>query len=89
MLRDREIGNYGDYYTPERVVPGSKNSSSKPWFCIYPLGTDFSYEPDAAKHKGTAWIIQNLVDTVAKGGGLMIGVGPSAHGEFHRRRSGR
>ena len=24
-----------------------------------------------------------LVDTVAKGGGLMIGVGPSARGEFH------
>lgn len=83
MLRDRGIGNYGDYYTPERVVPGSKNSSDKPWFCIYPLGTDFSYEPDAAKYKGAEWIIQTLVDNVAKGGGLMIGVGPSAHGEFH------
>jgi alpha-L-fucosidase len=23
------------------------------------------------------------VDTLAKGGGLMVGVGPSAHGEFH------
>ena len=83
MLRDRGIGNYGDYYTPERVVPGSKEASDKPWFCIYPLGTDFSYEPDAAKYKGTAWIVQNLVDTVAVGGGLQIGVGPSPHGEFH------
>jgi hypothetical protein len=25
MLRNRGIGNYGDYYTPERVVPGSKD----------------------------------------------------------------
>jgi alpha-L-fucosidase len=83
MLRDRGIGNYGDYYTPERVVPGSKQTSDKPWFCISPLGTDFSYEPDAAKYKGTEWIVQNLADTVAKGGGLMIGVGPSSHGEFH------
>lgn len=83
MLRDRGIGNYGDYYTPERVVPGSKEASAKPWFSIYPLGTDFSYEPDAAKYKGTQWIVQNLVDTAAKGGGLMIGVGPSSHGEFH------
>lgn len=83
MLRDRGIGNYGDYYTPERAVPGSKEASDKPWFCINPLGTDFSYEPDAAKYKGTAWIVQNLADTVAKGGGLMIGVGPSSHGEFH------
>jgi alpha-L-fucosidase len=83
MLRNRGIGNYGDYYTPERVVPGSTQSSKKPWFTIYPLGTDFSYEPDPAKYKGTAWIVHNLADAVAKGGGLEIGVGPSAHGEFH------
>lgn len=83
MLRDRGIGNYGDYYTPERVVPGSKEASDKPWFTIYPLGTDFSYDPDAAKYKGTEWIVRNLADAVAKGGGFMIGVGPSAHGEFH------
>jgi alpha-L-fucosidase len=83
MLRDRGIGNYGDYYTPERVIPGSKEASDKPWFCINPLGTDFSYEPDVEKYKGTEWIVKNLADTVAKGGGLMIGVGPSSHGEFH------
>jgi len=83
MLRDRGIGNYGDYYTPERVIPGSEGASDKPWFCIYPLGTDFSYEADAAKYKGTEWIVHNLADTVAKGGGLMVGVGPSAQGEFH------
>jgi alpha-L-fucosidase len=83
MLRNRGIGNYGDYYTPERVIPSSRTVSDKPWFCIYPLGTDFSYEPDARKYKGTQWIIRNLADTVAKGGGLEIGIGPSAHGEFH------
>ena len=83
MLRDRGIGNYGDYYTPERVVPGSKVITTKPWFCIYPLGTNFSYEPDSTKYKGTKWIVDTLVDTVAKGGGLMVGVGPSANGEFH------
>jgi len=83
MLRDRGIGNYGDYFTPERVVPGSKETTDKPWFTIYPLGTDFSYEPDAAKYKGTEWIVHNLADAVAKGGGLQVGVGPSAHGEFH------
>ncbi|MGB6742079.1 MAG: alpha-L-fucosidase [Terracidiphilus sp.] len=83
MLRRRGIGNYGDYFTPERVVPGSKEATDKPWFTIYPLGTDFSYEPDAAKYKGTEWIVHNLADAVSKGGGLQIGVGPSAHGEFH------
>ena len=83
MLRNRGIGNYGDYYTPERVVPGSKQVSDKPWFSIYPLGTDFSYDPEPKNYKGTRWIVHNLVDAVAKGGGFMVGVGPSAHGEFH------
>jgi alpha-L-fucosidase len=27
--------------------------------------------------------VRNLADSTAKGGGFMIGVGPSAHGEFH------
>lgn len=83
MLRNRGIGSYGDYFTPERVIPGSNQKTAMPWFCIYPLGTDFSYEPDAAKYKGTEWIVSNLADTVAKGGGLMVGVGPSVNGEFH------
>ena len=83
MLRDRGIGNYGDYFTPERAIPRSQEESQKPWFCINPLGSDFSYEPDATKYKGVRWIVESLIDTVAKGGGLMIGVGPSSHGEFH------
>lgn len=83
MLRHRGIGNYGDYYTPERVVPGSKETSDKPWFTIYPLGSNFSYDPEAANYKGTRWIVHNLADAVAKGGGLQVGVGPDAHGEFH------
>jgi alpha-L-fucosidase len=83
MLRTRGIGCYGDYVTPERVVPGSNQAVMLPWFCIYPLGTNFSYDPDAANYKGTRWIVHTLADNVAKGGGLMIGVGPSAHGEFH------
>jgi len=83
MLRQRGIGNYGDYYTPERAIPQSQESSDKPWFTIDPLGTDFSFDPDGAKYKGTHWIVLSLVDAVAKGGGLEIGVGPSPGGEFH------
>jgi alpha-L-fucosidase len=46
MLRNRGIGNYGDYFTPERAIPESMVGSDKPWFCINPLGTDFSYDPN-------------------------------------------
>ena len=41
MFRARGIGNYGDYYTPERYVPGGKGTTNIPWFVIYPLGQRF------------------------------------------------
>ncbi|MFN8091145.1 MAG: alpha-L-fucosidase [Vicinamibacteria bacterium] len=83
MLRARGIGNYGDYYTPEGFVPGRPENTAMPWFVIYPLGRSFSYEPDPARHKGGAWIVRNLIDAVAKGGGFMVGIGPDANGRFH------
>ncbi|MGD0910629.1 MAG: alpha-L-fucosidase [Terracidiphilus sp.] len=83
MLRARGIGNYGDYYTPEGFVPASKEATNMPWFVIYPLGSSFSYDPDASKYKGAAWIISNLIDITAKGGNFMVGVGPSGQGSFH------
>jgi alpha-L-fucosidase len=85
MFRCRGIGNYGDYYTPEQFVPGSKENTDMPWMVIYPLAGDgiWSYQPDASKYKDGAWIIANLVDTVAKGGNFMVGIGPDATGQFH------
>ncbi len=83
MFRNCGIGNYGDYHTPERVVPGDKTQSNMPWMVIYPLGTNFSYEGDAAKHKGAKWVIDNLADSVAKGGNFMVGIGPDGTGRFH------
>jgi len=77
------IGNYGDYYTPEGFVPGEKGNTDMPWMVIYPLGRYFSYDPDGSKYKGGEWIVQNLVDTVAKGGNFMVGIGPDGSGRFH------
>jgi len=83
MLRARGIGNYGDYYTPEGFVPGSPENTDMPWFVIHPLGSSFSYDPVADNHKGAGWIIRNLVDSVAKGGNFMVGIGPDGSGRFH------
>jgi alpha-L-fucosidase len=83
MLRARGIGNYGDYYTPEGFVPGEKANTDAPWFVIYPLGSSFSYEAVAQNYKGAAWVIFNLIDSVAKGGNFMVGIGPDGEGRFH------
>ena len=83
MLRARGIGNYGDYYTPEGFVPGSKSNTNTPWMVIYPLAKGFSYDPDASHYKGASWIVKNIVDTAAKGGSFQVGVGPDGTGRFH------
>jgi alpha-L-fucosidase len=83
MLRARGIGNYGDYYTPEGFVPGSKEATDVPWFVIHKLGPSFSYEPDASRYKPAEWVVHNLIDSVAKGGNFMIGIGPDPNGRFH------
>jgi alpha-L-fucosidase len=83
MFRNRTIGNYGDYYTPEGVVPGDPANTNMSWMVIYPLGRTFSYEPVAENYKGTKWIVHNLVDIVAKGGNFMAGIGPNGNGQFH------
>ncbi len=81
LFRARGIGNYGDYYTPEGFVPGAKENTTMPWMVIYPLGKSFSYMTNDT-FKGSAWIITNLVDTVAKGGNFMPAIGPDAEGRF-------
>ena len=83
MLRARGIGDYGDYDTPERVIPGAKRNGNRPWFVIYPLAANFDYDASAADYKGGEWIVRSLLDSVAKGGNFMVGVGPDANGRFH------
>lgn len=83
MFRARGIGNYGDYYTPEGFVPGSKENTDMPWMVIYPLGSTFSYDPDDSQYKGSEWVIRNLVDAVSKGGNFMVGIGPDEDGRWH------
>jgi alpha-L-fucosidase len=83
MFRARGIGNYGDYYTPEGFVPGSKSNTDTPWMVIYPLAEGFSYDPNPSHYKGAAWIVKNIVDTAAKGGSFQVGVGPDGTGKFH------
>ena len=83
MFRARGIGNYGDYFTPERFVPDDKENTNMPWMVIYPLARPFAYEPDANKYKGAQWILTKLIDAVSKGGNFMVAIGPDATGKFH------
>ena len=87
LMRERGIGAYGDYTTPENWVPAAEGLADKrvdrPWMVIYTLAGQFAYEPDGTKYKSGQWILTNLIDIVAKGGNFMPSIGPNANGCFH------
>jgi len=87
LLRNRGIGAYGDYHTPENWIPDSPVSreSKLPWMVIYNLAKLYTYDPNPANYKPGTWIVSNLIDITAKGGNFMVITGPDATGRFHPR----
>jgi alpha-L-fucosidase len=87
LMRERGIGAYGDYTTPENWIPASEGQTDKrvdrPWMVIYTLSGQFAYDPDGSRYKSGSWILSNLIDIVAKGGNFMPSIGPDATGRFH------
>ncbi len=84
VLRNRGIGAYGDFSSPEHWVPNSPSDrrlAGKPWEAIEQLGSRWAYQPDDA-YKSKEWLLSTLIDVVAKGGNFMPGVSPMANGEF-------
>ncbi|MEI6073960.1 MAG: alpha-L-fucosidase [Verrucomicrobiota bacterium] len=81
MLRNRGIDQYGDYETPERVIPEDPNKIKRPWQVIYPCGTGFSYKANDT-YKSREWVLESLIDIVAKGGNFQVGFGPDATGRW-------
>ena len=79
IIRGRGIGAYGDYYTPEREVPGGPSHGV--WKVIYPCGRAFSYRPNDV-YKPAEWIVENLIQITAKGGNFEVGFGPMPNGEW-------
>ncbi len=79
IIRDRGIGAYGDYHTPEREIPGGPSQGF--WKVIYPCGTAFSYRPND-EYKPAEWIVQSLIEVTAKGGNFEVGFGPMPSGEW-------
>lgn len=83
MFRNRNIENYGDYYTPEGWVPKNVEATNMPWFVIYTLSGIFAYDPKAENYRDGGWIVDNVIDATAKGGSFMVSAGPDENGLFH------
>ena len=78
IVVDRTVGGkYENYRTPEQEVP--EEPLDYPWETCMTMGTSFSYKPDD-EYKSTRQLIHILVDIVAKGGNLLLNVGPKSDG---------
>lgn len=78
LIVDRTIrGKYENYQTPERSVPAEQ--LPYPWESCIPLSSDWGWIPDAT-FKTPAEVISLLIEVTAKGGNLLLGVGPTPEG---------
>lgn len=80
LIVDRSVGGrYENYRTPEKQVPDSL--LPYPWETCMTMGDSWSYVP-GDRYKSTAELIHMLCDVVAKGGNLLLNVGPDAEGRL-------
>ncbi len=80
LVVDRTVGGlYENYQTPEQRIPDK--ALDYPWESCITLGTDWGFVP-SENYKPTSQIIKTLAEVVAKGGSLLLGVGPTPEGEF-------
>jgi alpha-L-fucosidase len=78
LLVDRTVhGPYENYQTPEQHVPDQP--LPQPWESCLTLANNWGYVPGDV-YKSPTRIIHSLVEVVAKGGSLLLGVGPRPDG---------
>jgi alpha-L-fucosidase len=87
LIVDRTVhGPYENYQTPEQHIPATK--LDHPWESCITLGGAWGHVPND-KYKSTARVIHTLVEVVAKGGSLLLGVGPTPEGTLRQEQIDR
>jgi len=80
LVVDRWVqGEYENYLTPEQKT--MDRASTVPWESCITMGNAWGWVPND-RYKSTRELVQLLVKIVAKGGNLLLGVGPKGTGEF-------
>jgi alpha-L-fucosidase len=78
----------GDVKTPEQYQPREwVQVDGKPvvWEACQTLNGSWGYDRDNLDWKPVSMLVQMLIDSVSKGGNLLLNVGPNARGEWEPR----
>lgn len=84
IVNDR-MGIGGDIKTPEQVQPREwveVDGKTVVWEACQTLNGSWGYDRDNLDWKSVDMLVQMLIDTVSKGGNLLLNVGPTARGQF-------
>jgi len=76
----------GGMETPEQYLPNQPFEG--PWEACYTIGSHWQYVAEE-KYKDATTLINLLIQTRAKGGNLLLNVGPDAQGEIPERQEVR
>lgn len=80
QLQPQTVVTRGAMQTPELYVPGIPFEGA--WETCFTMGTAWQYQPQNERYKRGGEIINLLVETRAKGGNLLLNVGPKPDGEL-------
>jgi alpha-L-fucosidase len=70
----------GEMKTPEQKIPDEPIPG--PWEACFTLGTQWQYKPTNEVYKSGTDLINMLIEIRAKGGNLLLNVGPTPNGEI-------
>ena len=80
LVVDRWVeGDYENYLTPEQKIP--EKPLPVPWESCITMGHAWGWVAND-NYKSSKELVQLLIGIVAKGGNLLLGVGPKGNGEF-------
>lgn len=88
IVNDRLDIGVGDVKTPEQYQPRGwmeQNGKRVVWEACQTLNGSWGYHRDNLDWKPVVMLVRMLIDSVSKGGNLLLNVGPTARGEFDPR----
>lgn len=85
-LQPNIVVTRGAMETPEQTVLGIV--SDEPWESCITMGTQWAYKPTNENYKTGARLIEILIETRAKGGNLLLNIGPKPDGTVPDEQEG-
>jgi alpha-L-fucosidase len=79
VINDRLLGQ-GDYVTPEQSMPVLP--PDQPWEMCLSIGESWAWRPDDTEFKPARQLAEYLVETVSRGGNLLLGLAIKGDGTF-------